>query len=53
MLAVTDFLESLDSIFELHVLALASRELRGDVKRLREEALNLARARDNQLVLIS
>src|SRR5438045_5691443 len=46
-----DPLERRDRVLELHVLPLESGELRGDKERLGEEALDPARARDQQFVL--
>src|SRR3712207_5067174 len=52
VLAVHDLLEAADGVGDGDVLALEAGELLGDVEGLREEALNLARARDDQLVLL-
>src|SRR5438105_15406854 len=49
-LAVHDHLEALDRVLESHVLARRSGEDLGHVERLREEALDLARAPHRQLV---
>src|SRR5205085_6602030 len=45
-LALDDHAEAADRLLERHVLALRAGEHFGDVERLREEALDLARARD-------
>ena len=52
MLAFDDFLEAADGVGQLHVLALEAGELLGHVERLREEALDLAGARDGELVFV-
>src|SRR5687768_17188489 len=49
--AVDDLLEALDRVGNGHVLAGESRELLRNEEGLREEPLDLARARDRQLVL--
>src|SRR5687767_1631876 len=43
VLSVGDFLEALDSVGELHILALETGELLGHVEGLREKLLNFAR----------
>src|SRR5918993_3680067 len=50
VLAFRNFLEALDGFFDRHVLAFEARELRRDEERLRQEPLNLARARYRKLV---
>src|SRR4051812_18672324 len=50
VLAVDDLLEALDGVGDRHVLALETRELRGDEERLRQELLDLAGARHGLLV---
>jgi hypothetical protein len=50
-LAVDDHLEAADGFLQRHVLARRAGEHLGDVERLRQEALDLARARHGQLVL--
>src|SRR5436190_11649513 len=50
-LAVDDHLEALDGVLERHVLAWRAGEVLRDGERLREEALDLARARHRELVL--
>ena len=45
VLAVENFLEAAYRVFDLDILALDAGELLGDMKGLREEAPNLARAR--------
>src|SRR5690348_13122431 len=50
-LARDDHLEALDRVLERHVLAGRAREDLGHVERLREEALDLPRAGDRELVL--
>src|SRR5919204_2390426 len=52
VLAVEDLGEALDRVLELHVLARRAGELLGDEVRLREEALDLARARHHEPVLV-
>ena len=52
MLALDDRVEAGDRVLELDVLAGRARELLGDEVRLREEALDLAGARDDELVLV-
>ena len=52
VLAFGDFLEAADGVGELDVLALEAGELLGHVERLREELLDLAGARDGQLVFV-
>src|SRR4029453_10641811 len=47
---VDDRLEPADRVLERHVLARGAGECLRDMERLREEALNLARPRDDQLV---
>ena len=44
--------EAADRVLELHVLAGRACEGLGDEERLREEALHLARALDDELVLV-
>src|SRR5579859_4940890 len=51
ILAVDDALEALDRVFELHEHARRAGEHFGDMERLRQEALDLAGARDDQLVV--
>src|SRR4051812_17917866 len=51
VLAGEDFLEARDRLLQRDIFARRARELRGDEERLREEALDLARARDDDLVL--
>src|SRR5205085_4458891 len=51
VLAVDDLLEAADGVGGLDELAFEAGKLLGDEEGLREEALNLARARDDQLVL--
>src|SRR5437588_2809310 len=52
VLAVNDLLEAAYGVGDLDELAFEARELLRDEEGLREEALNLARARDYQLVLL-
>src|SRR6185503_21302104 len=52
-LAVHDLLEAPDRVLERDVLAGGSGEHLGDVERLRQELLDLARARDGLLVLLA
>ena len=52
VLAVDDRPEARDRVLELHVLARSARELLGDEVRLREEPLDAARPRDDDLVLV-
>src|SRR4051812_23179948 len=52
VLAVEDLLEALDRVLELHVRPGPTRERLGDEHRLREEALDLAGALDDELVLV-
>ena len=52
MLAVDDLLEAADGLGDRHVLARAPGERLGDEERLRQEALDLARPADRQLVLV-
>src|SRR5204862_200430 len=52
VLAVDDLLEARDRVLDLYVLARRARELLGDEVRLRQEALDLARPRDDELVLV-
>src|SRR5262249_2674322 len=52
VLAFGDFAETSDGVRQFHVLAGESGKLFGDVERLREEPLDLARSRHGQLVLI-
>src|SRR5215218_5921204 len=51
--AVADLVEALERVGELDVASLFPRELLGDVERLAEEALELAGAADDQLVLFA
>src|SRR5690606_30849092 len=51
-LAVDDHLEAADGLLQRHVLARGAGEHLGDVERLREETLDLARARHRQLVVL-
>ena len=53
VLAFDDFLEAADRVCQLHVLALEAGELLGHVERLREEPLDLRRARHGQLVFVA
>src|SRR2546423_2955881 len=50
--AVNDLLEAADGVGDLDEFAFEAGELLRDEEGLREEALNLARARDDQLVLL-
>src|SRR5262245_39000898 len=50
-LAVYDHLEPLDRVLQRHVLAVLAGEVLRHRERLRQEALDLARARHRQLVL--
>src|SRR5919109_1467284 len=52
VLAVEDLGETLDRVLELHVLAGGAGELLGHEVRLREEALDLSRAGDDEPVLV-
>src|SRR5262245_28335098 len=52
VLAVDDRAEAPDRVLELHVLPGGPRELLGDEVRLREEALDAAGPRDDDLVLV-
>src|ERR671932_479469 len=52
LLPLEDLLEALDRVLELDVHARLRGERLRDVHRLREEALDLARARDDELVLV-
>src|SRR5437588_11240958 len=52
VLAVNDLLEAAYGVGDLDELAFEARELLRDEEGLREEALNLARARDYKLVLL-
>src|SRR5437868_14207625 len=52
VLAVNDLLEAAYGVGDLDELAFEACELLGDEEGLREEALNLARARDYKLVLL-
>ena len=52
MLALEDLLEAADRLGDRHVHAGGAGELLGDVERLRQEALELARAVDRQTVLV-
>ena len=52
VLAVADFLEALDRVDQLHVLALEAGELLGHEEGLREEHLDLAGARDAEPVVL-
>src|SRR6266849_4361684 len=51
VLALEDLREAPHRVGDLHVLALASCEALGDAERLREEPLDLPRARHGQLVV--
>src|SRR5215471_3228243 len=51
VLAINDRLEAANGVLESDILALLPREGFGDVERLREEALDLARAGNHQLVV--
>ena len=50
MLAVDDFFEAPDGVLEFHVFPRRAREGFGHVERLRQEALQLSRARDGLFV---
>src|SRR5262245_7168164 len=52
-LAVEDLFEAGDRVLERHELAVHAGELRGDEERLREELLDLAGARDDELVVLA
>src|SRR5690606_7225053 len=52
VLAVDDRLEALDGVLQRHVLAGRAGEHFRDAERLRQEALDLARARHDQLVFL-
>ena len=52
MLAVDDLLKAPDRLLDFDVGARRPRELFGDEERLRQEALDPARALDGQLVLV-
>ena len=52
MLAVEDLGEAADRLGERDILALGAGEYFGDVERLREEALDLARAIHERLVFV-
>ena len=52
VLAVEDLGEAADRVLELHELARRAGELRGREERLRQEALDLACALDDELVLV-
>ena len=52
VLALEDLLEAADRLGDRHVHARGAGELLGDVERLRQEALDLARAVDRHLVLV-
>src|SRR5450432_1030727 len=52
-LALDDLLEAVDRLLEGDVLALGPREAGGDEERLRQEALHLARAGDDELVFFA
>src|SRR5437763_8549184 len=52
VLAVDDLLETADRVGDFHVRPWGAGELFGDEERLREEALDLARALHGQLVLV-
>src|SRR6267142_2687002 len=52
VLAVDDFTEALHGVRELDVSTGLSGELLGDGERLGEEPLDLARARDDELVVV-
>ena len=53
MLAVQDFPKTLYGLAQGHKTALDAGELRGDVEGLAEEALNLARPGDDQLIIFT
>src|SRR2546427_1555046 len=48
-----DLAEAPDRVGELHIAARLTRERLGDEERLRQEALDLPRARDGQLVFVA
>src|ERR1700722_18723918 len=52
-LALDDLLEAVDRLLEGDVLALGARERLGHEERLREEALHLAGAGDDELVVLA
>src|SRR5688500_5315214 len=52
MLTVDNLAETSDGVFQFHVLSFQTGKLGRNEERLREEALNLARARNNQLVFV-
>src|SRR5262249_21294721 len=52
VLPLHDLAEAADRLGQRHVDALEPRELLGDVERLREEALDLARPRHGELVVV-
>src|SRR5215217_9371768 len=52
VLALDDLAEAPDRVLELDVAAFLAGELLGDEVRLREEALDAARPRDRELVLV-
>src|SRR5687767_8352842 len=52
VLALDDLLEPADGVRDRHVLPLEAGELLGHEERLREKALDLARARHGQLVVL-
>lgn len=51
MLAVDDFLETLDGVLKFDVAAFLAGELSGNEERLRQESLNLTRAGYRQFIL--
>src|SRR5581483_11547424 len=53
VLAVDDLLEAANGVSHLHILAGDTGELLGHVEGLREEALDLARARDRELLVFT
>src|SRR3954469_7404734 len=53
VLAVEDLLEAADRVFEADELAFHAGELRGDEERLRQEALDFAGTRDDELVVLA
>src|SRR6266478_4058167 len=52
VLALNDLAEALDCIFQLYIFAFQAGELRRHKEWLREEPLNLARARNDQLIFV-
>src|SRR5690606_35264390 len=53
VVAVAQALEALDGVLQAHELARRAGEDLGDVERLREEALDLARTRNDHLVRLT